>query len=63
VERWFRELTTRRLRRDSFRSVDDLIDAIELWAEKWNDNPNPSSGTRPPTKSSKKSAAEEPPYL
>jgi len=35
------ELTTRRLRRDSFRSLDKLIDAIELWAEHWNDNPKP----------------------
>lgn len=41
VERWFRELTTRRLRRGSFRSVDELIDAIELWTEHWNDNPKP----------------------
>lgn len=41
VEHWFRELTTRRLRRDTFRSVDALIDAIELWVEHWNDDPKP----------------------
>ena len=41
VERWFKELTDRRLRRGAFTSVDDLIDAIELWAEHWNDNPKP----------------------
>jgi transposase len=41
VERWFRELTTRRLKRAAFTSVDALIDAIELWAEHWNDNPRP----------------------
>ena len=41
VERWFKELTDRRLRRGAFTSVVDLIDAIELWAEHWNDNPKP----------------------
>jgi transposase len=41
VERWFRELTDRRLRRDSFTSVTQLQDAIGLWAEHWNDDPKP----------------------
>jgi transposase len=41
VERWFKELTDKRLRRDSFTSVDQLIDAIELWTEHWNDDPKP----------------------
>jgi len=41
VEGWFKELTERRLRRGVFTSVSDLIDAIELWAEHWNDNPKP----------------------
>jgi transposase len=41
VERWFKELTDRRLRRGVFTSVTALIDAIELWAEHWNDNPRP----------------------
>ena len=41
VERWFKELTDRRLRRGAFSSVADLIDAIELWAEHWNDDPKP----------------------
>lgn len=41
VERWFRELTDRRLRRGSFRSVTHLTDAITLWADHWNDNPKP----------------------
>jgi transposase len=41
VERWFKELTDRRLRRGVFTSVGDLIDAIELWAEHWNDDPKP----------------------
>jgi transposase len=41
VERWFRELTVKRLRRDSFTSVDDLIASINAWAEAWNQNPKP----------------------
>jgi transposase len=41
VERWFKELTERRLRRGVFTSVSNLIEAIELWAEHWNDSPKP----------------------
>ncbi len=41
VERWFKELTDRRLRRGAFTSVPDLIDAIETWVEHWNDDPKP----------------------
>ena len=41
VERWFKELTDRRLRRGAFSSVTALTDAIETWAEHWNDNPKP----------------------
>ena len=41
VERWFKELTDRRLRRGAFCSVDALIEAIELWTEHWNDDPKP----------------------
>jgi len=41
VERWFGELTERRLRRGVFSSVPQLIEAIELWTEHWNDNPKP----------------------
>ncbi|MFH2071556.1 MAG: IS630 family transposase [Actinomycetota bacterium] len=41
VERWFAELTRRRLRRGTFTSVDNLIEAIELWAEAWNLDPQP----------------------
>lgn len=60
VEGWFKELTERRLHRGVFTSLADLIDAIETWAEHWNQTPNPSSGTRPPKKSSSKSAGAEP---
>jgi len=41
VERWFNELTERRLRRGVFTSVLNLIEAIELWVEHWNDSPKP----------------------
>lgn len=41
VERWFKQLTDRRLRRSSFTSVEHLIDAITLWAEAWNTDPKP----------------------
>ena len=41
VERWFNELTERRLRRGVFTSVPQLIEAIEIWAEHWNDDPKP----------------------
>ncbi|MGH9093288.1 MAG: IS630 family transposase [Acidimicrobiales bacterium] len=41
VERWFKELTERRLKRGAFSSVDALVEAIELWTEHWNDEPKP----------------------
>lgn len=41
VERWFGELTRKRIRRDSFLSVPDLIAAIEEFLEVWNENPRP----------------------
>ena len=41
IERWFRELTTKRIRRDSFPSVPDLIAAINEFLEAWNDQPRP----------------------
>jgi transposase len=41
VERWFKELTDRRLRRGTFNSVAALTDAIELWVEHLNDDPKP----------------------
>ncbi len=41
VERWFNELTERRLRRGVFTSVGELVNAIETWAEHWNDDPKP----------------------
>jgi transposase len=41
VEGWFSILTTRRLKKGVFNSLDDLITAIETWAEHWNDDPTP----------------------
>jgi transposase len=41
IERWFAELTNKRIRRDSFRSVDDLFAAIEEFLAVWNENPKP----------------------
>lgn len=41
VERWFGELTSKRIRRGVFHSVPDLIAAIEEFMENWNENPKP----------------------
>jgi len=41
VERWFAEITERRIRRGVFNSVAQLTEAIETWAEHWNDDPKP----------------------
>ena len=39
VERWFRELTEKRIRRDSFRNVSSLIDTITNYINYHNQNP------------------------
>ena len=41
VERWFRELTDKRLRRGVFRSVPELVQAIEAFVAAYNDAPKP----------------------
>ena len=41
IERWFAELTNKRIRRDSFFSVDELIAAINDFLAAWNENPKP----------------------
>src|SRR5260370_35711562 len=38
AERWFRELTDKRIRRGVFRSVPELVQAIEAYVEHHNDN-------------------------
>jgi transposase len=41
IERWFKELTDKRLRRGRFTSVADLTEAITTWADHWNVDPKP----------------------
>jgi transposase len=41
IERWFGELTGKRIRRGIFVSVTDLIAAIEEYLAVWNENPRP----------------------
>jgi transposase len=41
VERWFRELTEKAVRRGVFVSVPDLVQAIEAYLAAWNENPRP----------------------
>jgi transposase len=41
IERWFGELTGKRIRRGTFVSVADLIAAIEDYLATWNTNPRP----------------------
>ena len=41
IERWFAELTNKRIRRGSFFSVAELIAAIEQFLEAWNNKPKP----------------------
>jgi transposase len=41
IERWFAELTNKRIRRDSFLSVADLTAAIEDFLAAWNASPKP----------------------
>jgi transposase len=46
VERWFAELTTKKLRRGSHRSVNQLNADIRAWIQTWNDNPRPFVWTK-----------------
>ncbi len=39
IERWFREITDKRVRRGSFRSVAELLAAIEDYLKSHNQNP------------------------
>lgn len=41
VERWFREITTKRIRRGAFRSVEQLEAAIQQFIDTHNDDPKP----------------------
>jgi transposase len=46
VERWFGELTTKKLRRGAHRSVRELNTDIRDWIETWNQNPRPYVWTK-----------------
>ena len=46
VERWFSELTTKKLRRGAHTSVRALNADIKRWIQTWNDNPNPYVWTK-----------------
>ena len=46
VERWFAELTTKKLRRGAHRSVRHLNDDVRAWIDGWNDNPRPFVWTK-----------------
>jgi transposase len=46
VERWFAELTQKKLRRGAHRSVRDLNTDIRAWIETWNDDPKPYVWTK-----------------
>ena len=46
VERWFRDITTKRIRRGSFTSVDELTAAIHDYIAHNNDNPKPFVWTK-----------------
>jgi transposase len=50
VERWFGELTRKRIRRGSFRSVPELKQAIDDFLTAWNANPKPFVWTADPDK-------------
>lgn len=41
VERWFAELTTKKLQRSTHRSVRALNADVRAWIQTWNDNPKP----------------------
>jgi transposase len=46
VERWFAELTNRRLRRSAHRSVAELEADLNAWIQAWNDDPKPFVWTK-----------------
>lgn len=46
VERWFAELTNRKLRRSTHRSVKALEDDVNAWIAAWNDDPKPFVWTK-----------------
>jgi hypothetical protein len=49
IERFFRDLTDKRLRRGAYRNVPELVMAIEGCITAHNEDPRPSSGPPPQT--------------
>jgi len=47
VERWFAELTTRKLRRSAHRSVTEPEADVRRWVNEWNSDPKPFVWTKP----------------
>ncbi|MHB1208695.1 MAG: IS630 family transposase [Acidimicrobiales bacterium] len=47
VESWFSQLTNRRLKKGTFSSVAQLKDAIGVWTEGWNEDPQPFIWKKP----------------
>ena len=41
VERWFAELTTKKLQRSAHRSIKELTADLDAWVATWNDDPKP----------------------
>jgi hypothetical protein len=46
VERWFAELTNRKLRRSAHRSVTELEADVRRWINEWNADPKPFIWTK-----------------
>ena len=46
VERWFSELTNKKIKRSAHRSVEELNADIRAWIETWNENPRPYVWTK-----------------
>ena len=46
VERWFGELTNRKLRRSTHRSVKELETDVNAWIAAWNEDPKPFVWTK-----------------
>jgi transposase len=55
IERWFAEITRKRIRHGTFRSVPDLIKAIHDYIRIYNKDPDPSNGLPPQAASSGRS--------
>ena len=46
MERWFRDITTKRIRRGSFGGVPELVAAIDDYVAHNNENPHPFIWTK-----------------